>query len=156
MDIFNHLVINEKLITGGQPSRDSFKKLSKKGVAVVINLLPSHQNFIDNEEFLVAENNMDYIYIPVKWDNPKETDFNSFVLAMKKHKGKKIFVHCAKNMRVSAFIYLYRILHDNFPEKKAKESMKKIWKPSGTWKKFIEKILNISTVHSRNPAIWKS
>ena len=155
MDIFNHLVINEKLITGGHPSKDSFKKLSKKGVAVVINLLPSHQNFIDNEEFLVAENNMDYIYIPVEWDNPKETDFNSFVLAMKKYQEKKIFVHCARNMRVSAFVYLYRVLHNNSPEEKAKESMEKIWKPSGTWKKFIEKILNISTVHSRNPDIWK-
>ena len=155
MDIFNHLVINEKLITGGHPSKDSFKKLSKKGVAVVINLLPSHQNFIDNEGFLVAENNMDYIYIPVEWDNPKETDFNSFVLAMKKYQEKKIFVHCARNMRVSAFVYLYRVLHNNSPEKKAKESMEKIWKPSGTWKKFIEKILNISTVHSRNPDIWK-
>ena len=155
MDIFNHLVINEKLITGGRPSKGSFKKLSKKGVAVVINLLPSHQNFIDNEEFLVAENNMDYIYIPVEWDNPKETDFNSFVLAMKKYQEKKIFVHCARNMRVSAFVYLYRVLHNNSPEEKAKESMEKIWKPSGTWKKFIEKILNISTVHSRNPDIWK-
>ena len=155
MDILNYLVLNEQLITGGQPSQDSFKKLSKKGVVVVINLLPSHQNPIDNEEFLVAENNMDYIHIPVDWDNPKETDFNSFVMAMKKHQGEKIFVHCAMNMRVSAFIYLYRVLHDNFHKEKAKESMEKIWNPSGTWKKFIEKILNISTVHSRNPDIWK-
>ena len=143
MDILNYLVLNEQLITGGQPSQDSFKKLSKKGVVVVINLLPSHQNPINNEEFLVAENNMDYIHIPVDWDNPKETDFNSFVIAMKKHQEKKIFVHCAMNMRVSAFIYLYRILHDNFHKEKAKESMEKIWKPSGTWAEFIEKILNL-------------
>ena len=143
MDILNYLVLNEQLITGGQPSQDSFKKLSKKGVVVVVNLLPSHQNLIDNEEFLVAENNMDYIHIPVDWDNPKETDFNSFVMAMKKHQGKKIFVHCAMNMRVSAFIYLYRVLHDNFHKEKAKESMEKIWKPSGTWAEFIEKILNL-------------
>ena len=52
MGILNYLVLNKQLITGGHPSRDSFKKLSKKGVTVVINLLPSHQNFIDNEEFL--------------------------------------------------------------------------------------------------------
>ena len=156
MDILNYLVLNEQLITGGQPSQDSFKKLSKKGVIVVINLLPSHQNPIDNEEFLVAENNMDYIHIPVDWVNPKETDFNSFVMAMKKHQGKKIFVHCAMNMRVSAFIYLYRVLHDNFHKEKAKESMEKIWKPSGAWKEFIKKILNLSVIHSRSPASWKS
>ena len=143
MGILNYLVLNKQLITGGQPSKDSFEKLSKKGVVVVINLLPSHQNPIGNEEFLVAENNMDYIHIPVDWDNPKETDFNSFVMAMKKHQGKKIFVHCAMNMRVSAFIYLYRVLHDNFHKEKAKESMEKIWKPSGTWAEFIEKILNL-------------
>ena len=143
MGIFNHLVINDQLITGGQPSEDSFKKLSKEGVTAVINLLPSHQNPIENEEFLVAESDMDYIHIPVDWDNPKKTDFNSFVMAMKKHQGEKIFVHCAMNMRVSAFIYLYRILHDNFHKEKAKESMEKIWKPSGTWAEFIEKILNL-------------
>ena len=119
------------------------KSYQKKGVVVVINLLPSHQNHIGNEKFLVAENNMDYIHIPVDWDNPKKTDFNSFVMAMKKHQGKKIFVHCAMNMRVSAFIYLYRVLHDNFHKEKAKESMEKIWKPSGTWAEFIEKILNL-------------
>ena len=156
MGILNYLVLNKQLITGGHPNMDSFKKLSKKGVTVVINLLPSHQNFIDNEEFLVAENNMDYIYIPVEWDNPKATDFNSFVMAMKKHQGKKIFVHCAKNMRVSAFVYLYRILYDNIPKEKAKESIEKIWKPSGTWKEFIEKILKLSVKHSRNSASWKS
>ena len=156
MGILNYLVLNKQLITGGHPNMDSFKKLSKKGVTVVINLLPSHQNFIDNEEFLVAENNMGYIYIPVEWDNPKITDFNSFVMAMKKHQGKKIFVHCAKNMRVSAFVYLYRILYDNIPKEKAKESIEKIWKPSGTWKEFIEKILKLSVIHSRNPASWKS
>ena len=155
MGIFNHLVINDQLITGGQPSEDSFKKLSKEGVTAVINLLPSHQNPIENEELLVAESNMDYIYIPVEWDNPKETDFDSFVVAMKKSQGKKIFVHCAKNMRVSAFVYLYRILYDNIPKEKAKESMEKIWKPSGAWKEFIKKILNLSVIHSRNPASWK-
>ena len=143
MGILNYLVLNEQLITGGQPNKESFKKLSDKSVAVVINLLPSHQNLLENEEFLVAENNMDYIYIPVEWDNPKETDFNSFVVAMKKHHGKKIFIHCAKNMRVSAFIYLYRVLYDNFPKEKAKESMEKIWKPVGTWKEFIEKTLDL-------------
>ena len=111
MGIFNHLVINDQLITGGQPSEDSFKKLSKEGVTAVINLLPSHQNPIENEESLVEQSNMDYIHIPVEWDNPKETDFDSFVVAMKKSQGKKIFVHCAKNMRVSAFVYLYRVLH---------------------------------------------
>ena len=73
---------------------------------------------------------------------------------MKKHQGKKIFVHCAKNMRVSAFVYLYRILYDNIPKEKAKESMEKIWKPSGIWKEFIKKILNLLVIHSRNPASW--
>ena len=56
----------------------------------MINLLPSHQNPIENEEFLVEQSSMDYIHIPVEWDNPKETDFDSFVVAMKKSQGKKI------------------------------------------------------------------
>ena len=84
-----------------------------------------------------------YLHHHNVWDNPKETDFNSFVIAMKKHQGEKIFVHCAKNMRVSAFVYLYRVLHENFSQEKVIKDMEKIWKPSGTWKKFIEKKLGL-------------
>jgi hypothetical protein len=42
----------------------------------------------------------------VSW--PTDTEFEQFKDAMAKLNGKKIWVHCAANMRVSAFIYRYR------------------------------------------------
>ena len=35
-------------------------------------------------------------------------------------------------------------LHNNFSQEKVRKDMEKIWKPSGTWKKFIEKKLSLS------------
>ena len=138
MDILNYLVLNEQLITGGQPSQDSFKKLSKKGVVVVVNLLPTHQNPIDNEEFLVAENNMDYIHIPVDFEKPTTAELESFFNIMNQFIDKTILIHCAYNWRVSCFVYLYRVLENNITEEQAKNDMLKVWEPDKTWQSFID------------------
>ena len=51
---------------------------------------------------------------------------------------RKVFVHCAANMRVSAFMYLYRVRKDPGCESQAMADMHQIWRPEGVWKDFIE------------------
>ncbi|HEX5125559.1 MAG TPA: hypothetical protein VFW00_02355, partial [Rhodocyclaceae bacterium] len=53
---------------------------------------------------------MDYIHIPVAFKAPKETDLMVFFDAMQVNAGRKMLVHCAANIRVAAFIGLYRII----------------------------------------------
>jgi hypothetical protein len=65
-------------------------------------------------------------------------DFNQFCDVMDNHKDKPIFVHCAMNMRVSAFMYLYRYLKLGVPVSEAYSAMKTIWEPNATWQQFIE------------------
>jgi len=57
--------------------------------------------------------------------------------------GKKIWVHCARNMRVSVFIYLYRRLHLSEPEEVAVHPVKEVWVPNVTWQAFIEQALHV-------------
>ena len=51
--------------------------------------------------------------------------------------GEKTWVHCAANMRVSAFIYRYRCAVLGEAEQVAKQDLEKIWQPFGNWKTFL-------------------
>jgi hypothetical protein len=44
-------------------------------------------------------------------------------------------------MRVSAFMYLYRIIHEHINTEEAKQDLQKIWQPNETWQQFIEKVV---------------
>jgi protein tyrosine phosphatase (PTP) superfamily phosphohydrolase (DUF442 family) len=52
---------------------------------------------------------MIYVQIPVIWDAPKLKDVETFFKIMKSFDGEKVWVHCAKNMRVSCFIYFWQL-----------------------------------------------
>jgi hypothetical protein len=60
---------------------------------------------------------------------------------MKAFPGLKIWVHCAMNMRVSVFIYLYRRLLLGESEKDASSIMSQIWSPNEIWQEFIRDVI---------------
>ncbi len=51
---------------------------------------------------------MTYVHIPVLFESPTEANLLAFCDAMDAHRGEKVLVHCAANMRVTAFLGLYR------------------------------------------------
>ena len=61
---------------------------------------------------------------------------------MKTNAEKKVFVHCAANKRVSAFIYLYRRSQKDVDKEVAKKDLEKIWIPNETWQQFIQETEN--------------
>ena len=52
---------------------------------------------------------MEYVHIPVVWSLTHK-DLTRFFAALEEHRGRKVFVHCLLNMRVTAFVFLYRVL----------------------------------------------
>jgi hypothetical protein len=84
---------------------------------------------------------MEYIHIPVVWDNPTEADLTRFFEVMDTTKQKKRFVHCIANMRVSAFMFLYHVLRQGMPLEAARATMRQIWEPNAIWQKFIDEAL---------------
>ena len=61
---------------------------------------------------------------------------------MDQKKGQKIFVHCVLNMRVSVFVYLYRLLILKEDPDTAYQDLRKIWEPDQVWSDFIRKALS--------------
>lgn len=139
-DIYNYLPITDTLATSGQPSAGQFELIKQAGYDVVINLAPSHaDNAIDNEAGIAAQLGLRYVHIPVDFKQPTEQDFSEFCQAMQRSAKQKVWVHCAANMRVSAFIYKYRrdILGET--EAIAAKDLDKIWQPYGVWKQFLSR-----------------
>jgi len=136
--IYNYLIISDTIATSGQPTANQFSLIQSAGYTTIINLAPDNaDNAIKNEAEIVAHLHLNYIHIPVDFKKPTADDFAKFSKAMTDLNQQKIWVHCAANMRVSAFIYKYRRDVLNEDEALVKTDLDKIWQPYGVWKQFL-------------------
>lgn len=139
--IYNYLEIPGVYPTSGQPSETELATLCSAGYDVVINLAPTSvlENSVVNEAEILAEHGAKYVHLPVDFKNPTDDDFTNFVKTLDEHKDNKIWVHCAANMRVSAFTYRYRVSVLREDESNAKRDLDQIWEPFGVWTEFIQR-----------------
>jgi protein tyrosine phosphatase (PTP) superfamily phosphohydrolase (DUF442 family) len=136
--IRNFLQIDQRLATSGMPAPEDFDLIGRAGYGAVINLaLPTSDNALANEGELVTRAGMTYVHIPVNFEAPQREDFNRFAAVMDALRDDRVFVHCAKNMRVSAFVFLYRTLRDAKSRPDAERDLKRIWDPDGVWREFV-------------------
>lgn len=142
-DIYNFLKLSDSIATSGQPTIEQFSAIKDSGYQIVINLaLPTSSNALPDEKQIVEAQDMQYIHIPVVWETPKIEDFTQFAAIIEANTDKKVFVHCAANMRVSAFMYLYRRLHENMSDSEAKKDLHQIWNPNENWQKFMQQVID--------------
>lgn len=142
-EIKNFQKLTESLSSAGQPLEEQLTFVKEAGFDVVINLglLNNPEYSLRDEAGSIRALGMEYIHIPVIFESPARQDLVDFFKAMEGSKGKKIFVHCAMNMRASAFIGLYNAIRLKQPRKQAFKLMHKIWEPNEIWKTFIKKML---------------
>jgi protein tyrosine phosphatase (PTP) superfamily phosphohydrolase (DUF442 family) len=146
MDAENTHQVFDWLWSSGQLSERDISSLPALGIDVVVNLaLPTSSNALLGEAELITRQGVAYIQIPVEWEHPKSEQFTQFVGVLNAFVGRKVWVHCAKNMRVSAFIYLYRKLVLSESEEDASFPMREVWSPNETWQAFIN---HVSVTHS--------
>lgn len=150
MDAENIHQVFDWLWTSGQLSEKDIASLPELGIAAVINLAsPTASNALSGEAELVTRQGIAYIHIPVAWEQPELHRLIQFFGTLKAFEERNVWVHCAKNMRVSVFIYLYRRLCLLESEEASVHPMPEVWVPNETWQTFIHDALNM---HS-NPAL---
>lgn len=137
--VFNYHSIEHLFETSGQPNAYQLRLIAQNGYDAVINLAPNSvlEGSVISEAEILTTNNVKYIHIPVNFNNPTTDDFLLFVKSLNENKDKKIWIHCAANMRVSAFVYKYRRDVLGLDEKKIIEDMKLIWTPNRIWSNFL-------------------
>ena len=138
-DVFNYLPFSDELVTSGQPSERQLVAISDAGYQTVINLAPTSklENAVVNEREILEGFGVRYIHMPVDFENPTDEDFAQFAEHLARHRDTKLWVHCAANMRVSAFMYRHRIEIEGMAEPEARRDLERIWQPFGVWKTFI-------------------
>ena len=136
--IFNYLPISDSITTSGQPTEAQFELVRDAGFRRVINLAPhGGENALPDEAATLRALGIEYTYIPVDFRAPSQEDFARFSQAIAECGAEPVWIHCAANMRVSAFVYRYRrdVLHED--PKALTDDLHRIWEPFGVWKGFV-------------------
>jgi protein tyrosine phosphatase (PTP) superfamily phosphohydrolase (DUF442 family) len=138
-DIYNYRAAAADLATSGQPTERQLASIAAAGFSVMINLAlhDDPRYSLADEAGCVKSLGMEYVHIPVQFAAPNRDDLTAFLDAMDRHRGRKIWVHCAANMRVTAFLGLYWVLRRGFEYGRAFELMNDMWQPNEVWAAFI-------------------
>lgn len=137
--IRNFRRLDDWVSTGGQPTEEQLAALAASGVQAVINLaLPTSTHALPDERAVVTGLGMEYVAIPVVFEAPAAADFARFCSEMAARRGQRLFIHCALNCRVSAFVALHRVLHEGWSRESAWAALREIWEPDEVWSRFLE------------------
>jgi protein tyrosine phosphatase (PTP) superfamily phosphohydrolase (DUF442 family) len=137
-DIKNFIAVSDRLGTAGQPSEAQLRDVAAAGFEVVVNLgLLDPRYCLADEAGSVRGLGLEYHHIPVDFNAPRHDDLRRFVDVMDAFKGKKVFVHCAANYRVSSFVALYGESRLGWTPEQGEAHMRRVWEPNPTWAQFI-------------------
>ena len=138
-DIYNYRQAAPDIATSGQPREDQLAAIAAAGYEVMINLAlhDDPRYSLEDEASSVQAVGIEYVHIPVQFGAPTTRDMTSFFDAMDRTKGRRVWIHCAANMRVTAFLGLYWQLREGWPEERAFSLMRDVWQPNDVWSSFI-------------------
>jgi protein tyrosine phosphatase (PTP) superfamily phosphohydrolase (DUF442 family) len=140
------LPISSTIATSGQPTTEQFSDIVAEGYSLVINLAtPASSNWNSDEKSIVESLGIEYVGIPIDWEYPTLDDFENLADLLDENAERKIWVHCAKNMRVSAMFYLYHRLRKGYTEETARRYLDRIWQPNEIWQNFINAAIELYT-----------
>lgn len=140
--VMNYHRIDDRLVTGGHFVDDGLDDIKSEGVTVVIDL---RDNPPKGQQKKLAGQGIEWINVPVEWDDPEAQDFKTFTQAMEAHRDDHVLVQCAANYRASAMTYLYRVVIEKVDEDEAAKDLYAVWTPSEESEKWVDYIEEIKS-----------
>ncbi|MFT4887007.1 MAG: protein tyrosine phosphatase (PTP) superfamily phosphohydrolase (DUF442 family) [Pseudohongiellaceae bacterium] len=140
--IVNFLQYSDKFASAGQPSAEQFAAIAEQGFERIVYIaFTNNQNALPDADQIVKGLGMEYMHVPVTFDNPLPDDFYAFADSMQRNTDKKTLLHCQVNARATAFSFLYRVIHEDISITEAKADMNIVWQPNEVWRDFIFDVL---------------
>jgi len=137
-EIRNFVQLLPDIATSGQPSPEQFAIIAGQGYEVVINLgMPDHADALADEGSIVADLGMVYIHLPVRFDMPRPGQVKLFCNLLQTLRGRKLWVHCIMNFRVSAFMYHYLTKVEKWSPESSRSPVFEYWQPDETWQALL-------------------
>ena len=142
------------LATSGQPEPAEIAAIGRAGFKHLINLaMPSSPGALANEATLAEQAGLRYLHLPIDWEAPELDQAARLYETLERAAGEPVFVHCAKNMRVSALLSAYRMVRGGVPCRAARADLHAIWQPNYTWRTFVA---NAALRAISMPARWET
>lgn len=141
-DICHFRKVNDLVFTGGQPTEEQLAAVASAGCNVVINLAPYTQGrSLPNEEASVAALGLTYYNIPVDMGNPTREELLEFDRLILGNHGRRIFVHCMANYRVTAFLSLHAMKYWGWSRPEAESFIASTWRLTEypPWEEFFRR-----------------
>jgi protein tyrosine phosphatase (PTP) superfamily phosphohydrolase (DUF442 family) len=141
-DITNFRQYSATFASSGQPTKDQFSAIAENGFERIVYIaFTNNANALPDADQVVKGLGMEYMHIPVTWDNPLSSDFYAFADSLRRDTDKKTLLHCQVNARATAFSFLYRVIYEGVSIAEAKADMNTVWQPNETWRDFIFAVL---------------
>ena len=141
-DITNFRQYSATFASSGQPTKDQFSAIAENGFERIVYIaFTNNPNALPDADQVVKGLGMEYMHIPVTWDNPLPSDFYAFADSLRRDTDKKTLLHCQVNARATAFSFLYRVIYEGVDIAEAKADMNTVWQPNETWRDFIVAVL---------------
>ncbi len=141
-EIVNFRQYSPTFASSGQPSKEQFAAIAENGFERIVYIaFTNNPNALADADQVVKGLGMEYMHIPVDWENPLADDFYAFADSLQRNTDKKTLLHCQVNARATAFSFLYRVIYEGVDIAEAKADMNTVWQPNETWRDFIIEVL---------------
>ena len=130
-EIVNFRQYSATFASAGQPTREQFATIAENGFERVVYIaFTDNPNALPDADQVVKGLGMEYMQVPVDFQNPLPDEFYAFADAMERNKQKKTLLHCQVNYRATAFSFLYRVIFEDVALAEAKADMNTVWQPN--------------------------
>ena len=134
--------IHDTLTTSAMPDDALFARMAQEGYQVVVSLAESiDTRYRSDEDAVVTGLGMRYMHLPVDFIDPQVVDYELIRDVLNALFPRKVWLHCAQNMRASGMMYLYNMLERGMEPRTARVLMENIWKPDGAWEALFAAVM---------------
>ena len=131
------LCLDGSFATGGQPTESAYAKAAANGFHSVLSLRTAGEGVdLTRERSLVERNDLRYFNIPVVSNAPRPEQADEFIRLVKEKSNHPMLINCSSANRVGAFMMIFRVLEQGWPEDKALKEALKIGLRGDELKKF--------------------
>jgi ribosomal-protein-alanine N-acetyltransferase len=129
------------LASGGQPDASGIAAIGRAGFKHLINLaLPTSPGALADEACFAAAAGLNYLHLPIDFEQPELEQAARLFETLESWHDEPVFVHCAKNMRVSALLSVQRMLLGGVSCRAARAELHAIWEPNHTWRRYLSNV----------------
>src|SRR4051812_5296234 len=99
--------------------------------------MPTSPGALPDEAGLAARAGLRYLHLPIDFEAPELEQAARLFEELQRAANEPVFVHCAKNLRVSALLSAYRMVLGGVPSREARADLHALWEPNHTWRRYV-------------------